>query len=194
MSRDVVTSDVIVSFDVVSLVTKVLIDVTVEAAQQKLENDPSLSNCSTLTPSRITDLLSLILRSTNFRYNGSIYEQTEGAAVGNTVSVVIANLYMVSFEEHAVTSSSCKPRICKCYLDGTFTILARDSVENFPTVFQPPTAFHLPHHGDGEQQKFAFLDTAFTREPDGRLITSVYMKQTHTDQYLQRMILTICIK
>ena len=44
MSRDVVTSDVIVSFDVVSLITKVLIDVTVEAAQQKLENDPSLSN------------------------------------------------------------------------------------------------------------------------------------------------------
>ena len=180
-----VTSDVIVSFDVVSLVTKVLIEVTVEAAQQKLENDPSLSNCSTLTPSRSTDLLSLILRSTNFRYNGSIYEQTEGAAVGSTVSVVIANLYMVSFEEHAVTSSSCKPRICKCYVDGTFTILARDSVENFPTVFQPPTAFHLPHHGDGEQQKFAFLDTAFTREPDGRLTASVYMKQTHTDQYLQ---------
>ena len=128
-----VTSDVIVSFDVVSLVTKVPIDV--EAAQQKLENDLSFSNCSTLTPSRITDLLSLILRSTNFRYNGSIYEQTEGAAVGSAVSVVIANLYMVSFEEHAVTSSSCKPRICKCYVDGNFTILARDSVENFQRHF-----------------------------------------------------------
>ena len=31
---------------------------------------------------------------------------------------------------------------------------------------------------------FAFLDTSVTREPDRRLITSVYKKPIHTDQYL----------
>ena len=41
--------------------------------------------------------------------NGSIYEQKDGAAMGSPVSAVIANLYMESFEEQAITTSSYEP-------------------------------------------------------------------------------------
>ena len=84
-----------VSFDVESLFTNVPIDAAVGAAQQKLENDPSLADRSTLIPAQIADLLNFTLRSTYFQYNGSIYEQQEeGAALGSPVSAVITNLYV----------------------------------------------------------------------------------------------------
>ena len=46
-----------------------------------------------------------------FQYNRSIYEQKNGATMGSPVSAVIANLYMESFEEQAINTSSYEPRI-----------------------------------------------------------------------------------
>ncbi|CAH3137636.1 unnamed protein product [Pocillopora meandrina] len=126
---------------------------------QKLENDPSLADRTKLTPAQITDLLTFVLRSTYFQYNGSIYEQKDGAAM-SPVSAVIASLFMESFEEQAITTSSYEPRIWKRHPSIRFTMETE------------------------KDNKLAFLDTAVLREPDGRLTTSVHRKPTHTDQYL----------
>ena len=120
-----------VSFDVESLFTNVPIEGAVQAALRKLESDPTLADRTTLTPAQIADLLDFVLRSTYFQYNGSIYEQREGAAMGSPVSAVIANLYMETFEERAIESTPSKPKIWKRYVDDTFTILNRDRVDSF---------------------------------------------------------------
>ena len=93
------------------------------------------------------------MRSSYFQYNGSIYEQKDGAAMGSPVSAVIANLYMESFEEQAITTSSYEPRIWKRYVDDTFTILDRENVRRLLTAFKQPAAFHPLHHGDRERQQ-----------------------------------------
>ncbi|KAL9984598.1 hypothetical protein ACROYT_G006910 [Oculina patagonica] len=156
--------------------TNVPIDGAVEAALRKLENDPSLADRTTLTPAQITDLLTFVLRSTYFQYNGSIYEQQEGAAMGSPVSAVIANLYMESFEEQAITSSSYTPKRWKRYVDDTFTILDRENVDSFLqhlNIQQPSIRFTMETENDSN---LAFLDTAVSREPDGRLATSKITK------------------
>ena len=104
--------------------------------------------------------------------------------MGSPVSAVIANLYMESFEQQAITTSAYKPRIWKSYVDNTFTILDRGNVDSFLQHLnnqQPSIRFTMQTEND---YKLAFRDTAVSREPDGRLTTSVYRKPTHTDQYL----------
>ena len=128
-NETILDNEIMVSFDVESLFTNVPIDAAVQAALQKLENDPSLADRTTLTPAQIADLLTFVLRSIYFLYNGSIYEQKD--AMGSPVSAVIANLYMESFEEQAITTSSYEPRIWKRYVDDTFTILDRENVDDF---------------------------------------------------------------
>ena len=51
--------------------------------------------------------------------------------MGSPVSAVIANLYMESFEEQAITTSSYECRIWKNYVEDTFTILDRENVDEF---------------------------------------------------------------
>ena len=132
----------------------------------------------------MANLLTFVLRSTYFWYNGSIYKQKDCATMGSPVSAVIANLHMESFEEQAITTSSYEPRIWKRYVDDTFTILDRENVDDFLQHLnnqQPSIRFTMETEKDN---KLAFLDTEVLREPDGRLTTSVYRKPTHTDQYL----------
>ena len=130
-SETILDNEIMMSFDVESLFTNVPVDVAVKAALQKLENNPSLLERTTLTPAQIADLLNFVLTSTYFQYNGSICEQREGASMGSPVLAVIANLYMESFEEQTTVTSPYKPRVWKCYVDDTFTVLDRESVDSF---------------------------------------------------------------
>ena len=103
--------------------------------------------------------------------------------MGSPVSAVIVNLYMESFEEQAIATSPYKPRVWKRYVHETFTVLYRESVDNFLQHLnnqQPSIRFTME---TGSDSKLAFLYTAVSREPDGCLTTSVYRKPTHNDQY-----------
>ena len=156
-----------------------LFEDAVQAALRKLESDPTLAGCTTLTPAQIAELSDFVLRSTCFQYNGSICEQREGATMGSPVSTIIAYLYMDIFEELAIESAPCKPKIWKRYVDDTFPILDRDRVDRF--LQQPNIRFIIETENDSQ---IAFLDASVSREPDGCLTTRIYRKPSHTDQYL----------
>lgn len=47
--------------------------------------------------------------------------------MGKQVSAVIPNLYMESFEQQVLTTSSYKPRIWERFVDDTCTILDRET-------------------------------------------------------------------
>ena len=102
--------DVMLSFDVVSLFTRVPVDEALEVIAQQLQHDYTLAERTTLEVEDICELTEVCLKSTYFQYQDSYYEQTEGAAMGSPLSPIMANIYMEHFEEMAVESAQLRRR------------------------------------------------------------------------------------
>ena len=115
--------EVMVSFDVVSLFTKVPVDLAVSIAHDCLKKDASLEDHTLLSPDEIASLLSFCLNATYFTFRGGFYKQIFCAAMGSPVSVVPANLVMEVVEQKALNSFKGKVSISKRYMNDTFTIV-----------------------------------------------------------------------
>ena len=74
-----------------------------QVIRDRLQNDRTLSDRTTLSPDRVTELLEVCLRSTYFSREGTFYEQRKGVAMHSPVSAVVSNLYMEFFKELART-------------------------------------------------------------------------------------------
>ena len=75
----------------------------VQVICDRLQNERTLSDRTTLSPDRVIELLEVCLRSTYFSREGAFYEQRKGVAMHSPVSAVVSNLYMEFFEGLAQT-------------------------------------------------------------------------------------------
>ena len=106
----------LVSFDVVSLFTKIPVDLAVKVVEERLREDASLGQRTSLPVEDIIHLLSFCLKTTQFTYNGTYYQQVFGTAMGSPVSAVIANMVMEDVEQRALATSPVKPFFWKRYV------------------------------------------------------------------------------
>ena len=121
----------LVSFDVVSLFTRVPTTRAIQVTRERLLGDPSLSDRTSLTVEDICSLLKLCLEATYLSFRGKIYQQVHGTAMGSPVSVVVANLVLEDIEQKAMSTFYTPPRFWKRYVDDTCTILPGDLVNSF---------------------------------------------------------------
>jgi len=108
-SLQIKPGDVMVSFVVVSLFTKVPVEESFTLLNQHFNNE-------------ILALYKHVLTSTYFCMDGQFYEQTDGVAMGSPLSPVIANFYMEDFEMKAIEKATNKPDCWYRYVDDTFVI------------------------------------------------------------------------
>ncbi|XP_054723405.1 uncharacterized protein LOC129233402 [Uloborus diversus] len=168
-------SDLLLSFDIVSLFTKV----PVEDALQLI---------TPLFPPDIAAFFKNVLTTTYFQWNTKFYEQRDGVAMGNPLSPVIANFYMEFFEQKALASTTKKPEIWFRYVDDTFAVWSYGE-EDLQLFLQHLNNIHPRFQFTMEKEsnnQLPFLDVLVTKKEDGTLGHQVYRKPTHTDRYLHK--------
>ena len=173
------------SFDVEALFTSVPVDPSIEIIKKLMEEDRTLHQRTSMTVDQIICLLRFCLTTTYFTFQGKIFEQVKGAAMGSPISPIVANLFMEDLETKALATSPAPPTLWKRYVDDTFIIIHRAEKNNFLQHLNSiDDSIHFTCEEADENGAIAFLDMLITPDEEGRLNTSVYRKATHTDQYL----------
>ena len=174
----------LVPFDVVSLFTKIPVDLAVKVAEEKLGEDASLGRRTSLPVKDIIHLLSFCLKTTLFANNGTYYQQGFGTAMGSPVSAVIANAVMKDVEQRASANSPVKPFFWKRYVDDVISAVSGNEAGRLLSHLnsvEPFIQFTLEREKD---RHLRFLDLNVSRRVQGNLEASIYRKPTHTDKYL----------
>ena len=161
------------SFDVVSLFTKIPTGLAVEIAKSRLE---ALDNLEEITSWSVEDIckgLQICLNATNLTFRGKHYKQIFGTAMGSPVSTVIANLIMEDVEKRALSTFHSPTKIWKRYVDDTFVIIHKNSIEDFLdhlNTIENSIKFIIEKEAD---HTLPFLDTLVRRNQHGKFFTSV---------------------
>ena len=149
-----------VSFDVVSLFTKVPVDDLLDFLKDELENfDMPIS------PSKILDLIKLCIKDCKFSFDSNFYKQKFGMAMGNPLSPVLSNLYMEFFEAKILSRILPRNIYWFRYVDDIFCIWPKsENLQNFLAALNnlvPSIRFTLEEE---ENCILPFLDVCVHRD------------------------------
>ena len=122
--------DILVSYDVSSLFTNVPLEETIQILANKAFTEDWFNVTYNLNISR-DDLVTLLRVATKhqlFQFNGSLYEQIDGVAMGSPLGPLMANTFMCSIEEKLERENKL-PDFYRRYVDDTLA-----AVQDIPTA------------------------------------------------------------
>ena len=125
-----VSDKFMVSFDVQSLFTNVPLARTVDICMDRLYR-------SSLTPPSLPEdvlreLINLCVANNTFIFDGKIYQQHDGVAMGSSLGPILANIWMCYLEEEYFIKSNLYPEFYRRYVDDTFCIFnSKESADLF---------------------------------------------------------------
>lgn len=160
--------DKIGSFDVVQLFAKIPLDEAVQVVKEVV--DPQTAR-----------LAEIFLWSTFFTFQGEIFEQTSGVAMGSPLSPIVDNLFMENFEKKALDTYPLKPKFWIRFVDNT-SVDWPHGEEELKNILNPhDVKFTMETE---ENNCISFLDILLIINKDGSIGYKVFMKKAHTDNYL----------
>ena len=116
--------DIFVSYDVSSLFTNVPVDETIDILVERAFNNDwfNKTHGTNLQPAQLRELLQVAIKNQLFQFDGSLYEQVDGVAMGSPLCPLMANAFMSSIEAKLRADANI-PDFYKRFVDDTFTIV-----------------------------------------------------------------------
>ena len=170
------------SLDVQSLFTNIPLMETIDYICEVIrENNIPLS----IPLDKLKELLLRCTLNVQFLFNGQIYRQKDGVAMGSPLGPLMADMFMAKLENNQLKSTIESLAFYARYVDDIFCLAkANQDPDEILTLFDTAHSsvrFTIEKECNNE---FAFLDVSLTRRADGSIRRSIYRKQTHSGQYI----------
>ncbi|XP_078366236.1 uncharacterized protein LOC144650432 [Oculina patagonica] len=172
---------ILVSYDVSALFTNVPLKETIDILVDKAFEDDwfNKTHSMQLQKHQLTELLEIATSNQLFQFNGELYEQTDGVAMGSPLGPLLANVFMCHIENQ-LEQNNMIPSFYRRYVDDTLVKVPNtEAAINFLQVLNgahPSLSFTMELEHEGS---IPFLGTLITRN-DNTLKTEVYRKPTDT--------------
>ena len=116
------------SFDVTLLFTNVPLDFTIDVILKRIYDENEVN--TNILKQQIKDLLFLCTKNLHFSYNGDIFTQVDGVAMGSPLGPVLAGIFMVELERTILPTLREHMRPWKRYVDDTISYIKEESIEH----------------------------------------------------------------
>ena len=172
------------SLDVEDLFTNIPVTRAIDIAINKLGSSEKFCE-STLTKTDLKQILLTALNNNYVQFNGNFYKQKHGLPMGNTLSPILADLYMDDYIEKKMMKVNEPGRLWR-YVDDFFIITKMEEHEVQTYVkelnkIKGKIRFTYEYEKNGT---INFLDTHLTRKEDGNVGTRWFRKETAADRLL----------
>ena len=175
------------SFDVSSLFTHVPLDEVIDICTNLMFKDRNTVNYNGCKFDRCNfkKLLSFAVKDNQFLFNGVLYDQVDGVAMGSPLGPSVANIFMCSLEQRYLSScpSQFKPILYRRYVDDTFCLFKErsdiDLFLNYSNRIHSKIQFTVEVENCSS---LPFLDI-LVEKTNNSFSTSLFRKKTFTGLY-----------
>jgi hypothetical protein len=169
-----------VSYDVVSLFTSIPVEKTIDYIISKIPETDLPFRHDTLRK-----LLKISCLNMPFLFDGHIYKQIDGMAMGSPLGCLMASFALQMVEEKIDNYPGAMPLLHKHYVDDCFDVFeTKEQAASFLAFLNeqlPELRFTMDNEQNGE---LVFLDVIVSRNPQKGFSTRWNVKNTNTGLYI----------
>lgn len=174
--------DLIGVADVVSLYPSIPIEFGCKAIRLVLNEFSTLIKITACETNQFIELVQWVLENNYFEFDGTVYKQIQGTAMGTPMAVVYANLVLYTIEKSLI---NVRNTLYFRYIDDLFLVGNRQDIQNFFDAFNNNAAKTIKLDAIKIDTTGVFLDLELNINRETRKVEyKTYQKKTNKYQYI----------